>query len=868
MTQVAMTMGVTNLGQAVMHQHTSGGGENSEGEGLDEANEVLEDNKKHRDLPGPLKYLPFVCDVLQDLKPGHEQDLSDNWIHGHLNFTIFEGRDFKSSDYFSENDMYAVIWAGENEVHKTKVWYDDDNPKWNSNFNYYICACADELTIKVLDADDKLISENKLGSVAIPYKRLLRSSQSPIEEWLEMDDAEGEIYVKYQFTPLRRPSTMHLRGSYFKPTEGNRVTLFQCSTCEPGRIPTVQHKGGSMVAPSLWEDLREKILQAQKLIYITGWSVWVNLKLHRRMGPKEETLGELLKMKADQGVAVKIMQWDDVTSIRGAEKAGMMDTHDEETLRYFQGSRVLCHLCKRQSTSEEAEDKLGLIKSVIFTHHQKTVNLDCEGRLIAYVGGLDLTCGRYSTPDHSLFRTLRGEHGAGQTSIASRGNQPLRMEKGKPFPPADYSQNMVVGSEVNEWACGPKEPWQDLHGRLEGPIARDVYQNFVERWKKQVAFKYLEESERSPPGVDPIIEMDDIEKMGLSCAPVEQGPNAWTCQLYRSIDDICAELVAKSDDKNYDPSHSRHWFERSIQMAYVHAIRRAERFIYIENQYFMGSSHCWVRARNGCENLLPVEIAWKCAQMIQAKRKFHAYINVPMWPEGPPDSGSVQEILHWQFRTVEMMYQIIAIALKRAKSRAHPKEYLTFYTLVNREADDPDYSEDENFEPALGSDAAMMFENRRAPIYIHSKYMCVDDEWMIMGSANINERSQNGKRDSEIAYGAWQPGLGSNGGVQAYRMQIWANHLGIMNPGELEAYRNPQDPRVLKMVQKSAKSNWKQYTAKKNNEMIGHLVPFPYWVSKDGELEGDADGYAVMVDTNKGLIKGKSQTMVPDIISM
>ena len=31
-----------------------------------------------------------------------------------------------------------------------------------------------------------------------------------------------------------------------------------------------------------------------------------------------------------------------------------------------------------------------------------------------------------------------------------------------------------------------------------------------------------------------------------------------------------------------------------MQAAYVHAIRRAQRFLYVENQYFLGSSHAWL----------------------------------------------------------------------------------------------------------------------------------------------------------------------------------------------------------------------------------------------------------------------------------
>lgn len=42
-------------------------------------------------------------------------------------------------------------------------------------------------------------------------------------------------------------------------------------------------------------------------------------------------------------------------------------------------------------------------------------------------------------------------------------------------------------------------------------------------------------------------------------------------------------------------------------------------------------------------------------------------------------------------------------------------------------------------------------------IYVHAKGMIVDDEYVIMGSANINQRSLDGSRDTEIAMGAYQP---------------------------------------------------------------------------------------------------------------
>ena len=41
-------------------------------------------------------------------------------------------------------------------------------------------------------------------------------------------------------------------------------------------------------------------------------------------------------------------------------------------------------------------------------------------------------------------------------------------------------------------------------------------------------------------------------------------------------------------------------------------------------------------------------------------------------------------------------------------------------------------------------------------IYVHSKGMVVDDEFVLIGSANINKRSLEGTRDTEIAMGGYQ----------------------------------------------------------------------------------------------------------------
>lgn len=78
-------------------------------------------------------------------------------------------------------------------------------------------------------------------------------------------------------------------------------------------------------------------------------------------------------------------------------------------------------------------------------------------------------------------------------------------------------------------------------------------------------------------------------------------------------------------------------------------------------------------------------------------------------------------------------------------------------------------------------------DNRRFMVYVHSKLMIVDDEYILLGSANINQRSLDGTRDSEIAIGAFQNGyvMGSatqplpRGQVAGFRKALWKEHTDV-----------------------------------------------------------------------------------------
>jgi phospholipase D1/2 len=165
--------------------------------------------------------------------------------------------------------------------------------------------------------------------------------------------------------------------------------------------------------------------------------------------------------------------------------------------------------------------------------------------------------------------------------------------------------------------------------------------------------------------------------------------------------------------------------ERSVQDAYIQAIRRAKRFLYIENQYFLGSSHAWDSSikDDSAVQLIPLEIALKIVSKIHAGEPFSVYIVNPLWPHGSPTSTSGQDICLWHRKTLEMMYGMIAKALKDTnRLNENPTDYLGFFSLGNREAPEPNEYVPEQ-RPKKGTNYQMSQDNRRFMIYCHAKMM-------------------------------------------------------------------------------------------------------------------------------------------------
>ncbi|MBA0589603.1 hypothetical protein Gorai_018342, partial [Gossypium raimondii] len=187
--------------------------------------------------------------------------------------------------------------------------------------------------------------------------------------------------------------------------------------------------------------------------------------------------------------------------------------------------------------------------------------------------------------------------------------------------------------------------------KIDGPAAYDVLVNFEERWLKAAKPHGLKKLKK--PFDDALLRIERIpDIMGVSdFTENENDPESWHVQIFRSIDSNSVKGFPK-DPKDATSKNlvcgKNVLIDMSIHTAYVKAIRAAQHFIYIENQYFLGSSYNWSSYKNlGADNLIPMEIALKIASKIKANERFAAYIVIPMWPEGVPTGSATQRILYW-----------------------------------------------------------------------------------------------------------------------------------------------------------------------------------------------------------------------------
>lgn len=152
---------------------------------------------------------------------------------------------------------------------------------------------------------------------------------------------------------------------------------------------------------------------------------------------------------------------------------------------------------------------------------------------------------------------------------------------------------------------------------------------------------------------------------------------------------------------------------------------------------------------------------------------------------------------------------------------------------------------------------------------VANKRFCfsVDDEYIIIGSANINQRSMDGARDSEIAMGAYQPHYLSNrqlakGQIHGFRMALWYEHMGMLD----EVFEHPNSHECVQKVNKIAETYWDMYAGETiEQDLPGHLLMYPVGIASDGTVT-ELPGMENFPDT-KAKILGAISAYMPPILT-
>jgi phospholipase D1/2 len=193
-----------------------------------------------------------------------------------------------------------------------------------------------------------------------------------------------------------------------------------------------------------------------------------------------------------------------------------------------------------------------------------------------------------------------------------------------------------------------------------------------------------------------------------------------------------------------------------------------------------------------------------------------------------------------------------------------PKDYLNFYALATSETQRGSQS---SAEPSTTVEETLT-RTRRHLVYVHSKMLIVDDAVTIIGSANINQRSMDGARDSEIAVASYQPaylptdGSIPHGDVHAFRLHCWATVTNEMD----SLFKNPSSLQCVHRLNEIAERNWETYITPDAIEMDSHLIPYPIIIDACGNVfpRQDFDGF--FPDT-EACITGTNSLALPPLLT-
>ncbi|XP_068603963.1 phospholipase D1-like [Brachionichthys hirsutus] len=524
------------------------------------------------------------------------------------------------------------------------------------------------------------------------------------------------------------------------------------------------------------EDVADALDNAKEEIFIADW--WLSPEIFLKRPVVEGNrwrLDCLLKRKAQQGVRIFVMLYKEVELA-----LGLNSRYSKRTLRHLHPNiKVMRHPDHVSSAV------------YLWAHHEKLVVID---QSVAFVGGIDLAYGRWDDKEHRLTdvgsvtlshleqaavansNMAAPANGGGAISQTERkgiftvmdsADQPKlkgqgrmkrtrltikrhlqkhglahtdsdsdldKEEEGGSIPGLNTDVRELYGNTrfwhgkdycnfvYKDWVqldkpfddfidrhMTPRMPWHDIASVVHGKAARDVARHFIQRWNFTRLVKPRYRS-LSYPNLLPKSHTTAGEQR-------YQVPNCINAnvQILRSASDWSAGIKYQ---------------EESIHNAYVHVIQNSKHFIYIENQFFISCAD-----NRHVFNKIGDAIAERIIRAYREGNRYRVYVVTPLLPGFEADintggGSAIQAIMHFNYRTMNRGDQSIISQLKREMG----DQWINYISITG-----------------LRTHAELEGKLVTELIYVHSKMLIADDNTVIIGSANINDRSMLGKRDSEVA---------------------------------------------------------------------------------------------------------------------
>ncbi len=669
-------------------------------------------------------------------------------------------------------------------------------------------------------------------------------------------DKKGQSTPAYFTSPVWVTAPNLFAG----PTAGNKIEPFT-------------------TGESYFADFIKTVDAATAEVYIIGWQInWDAL-----LAPGVR-LYDVIYRNAKRGVRFCVMPW---------RHANPVQTYDAQTLVVLDtiNARLKSEGIKGGGRVEVLRAGSSADRNAAyFSHHQKLVIVD---RKVAYVGGIDLSYGRYDDAKFELDPKANGRwflnsynpgvpplrelldknlvnpdlitgaadsvSGAATAQMAKieAGGYQMRYSKNSPInnnPRLEGNAEVFNALDLNQ----PRLPWQDVHSRIEGPAVSDLTRNFVVRWNT------LASSSKKLPMPVPPREMPAAGKASI--------------QVLRSAPaKLCAAEYAALPTKTGVPAPGG--AQDHIQAAMIKLIGRAQRFVYIESQFFVSGfgdiegvedpdtlSVAAQFIKDGVDGISDASLnamrRWDddegaaldrppsngvCAALIErcersildaARSKFHAYITLPVHPEGSLADATVAVQVFWTMQTLVFGSRSLLNGIRRAlkarelRDKGDDGHMRVINDNSNREYESIALEACDEYVTLLNLRTWAKLGGRvvTEQVYVHTKLMIVDDLYALLGSANVNDRSLLGSRDSELAVLVMDcdtkradiNGAGSQQPVRMFahelRKSVWKKLFGItggVRPAAelVQAIEQPGIPDSWRTIQRVARRNAALYEA-------------------------------------------------------